>query len=354
MTGTTIFRHGAEPDGRPPRRGLRWLLGILAVVVVVSVAAGAGALIWYQRQVDPGGPPGDEVALTIPLGTSTEGIAQMLEDRGVIGSATAWRVYVARQGAGPFQAGDYTFRRSQAFAEVVAVLDGGGEVTFDRLTVPEGLTLPQIAARIAELPGRSAERFLALANSGEIRSRYQPAGSGNLEGLLFPDTYFIEAKDDERALLDRMVRRFDEVATQAGIDRAQQAVGMSPYQAIVVASLIERETRFADERAKVARVIHNRLERGQLLQIDATVIYALGKSADSNVRVLDRDLLVDSPYNTYKVKGLPPGPVAAPGRAALEAAVNPTPGPWLFYVVVELEGRHAFATTAAEHQANIN
>jgi UPF0755 protein len=130
-------------------------------------------------------------------------------------------------------------------------------------------------------------------------------------------------------------------------------VGISPYEAIIVASLIERETRFDDERAKVAQVIYNRLERGMKLQVDATVIYAMGRTGERNIRVLFKDLEVDSPYNTYKVTGLPPTPIAAPGRASLEAALNPEQGNLLFYVVTEESGRHSFAADSAGHAANI-
>jgi UPF0755 protein len=336
----------------PARRRRRWPR-VLAGLAVVVVLAGGAAGLWYQRQADPPGPPGAEVQVAIPLGSSTQRIAAVLDDRGVVGSARLFRLWLRVRGEGPFQAGDYRFRQRSSFSQALAVLESGPEVRFDRVTVPEGLTLAQVAERVGRLPGRSAERFLELARSGQVRSRYQPAGSTNLEGLLFPDTYFVEEKDDEAAILARMVATFDQQAAAAGVDQAAARVGLSPYQAIVVASLVERETRFDDERAKVARVVYNRLARRMRLQVDATVIYALGKSGDRNVRVLFRDLEVDSPYNTYKVTGLPPTPIAAPGRASLDAALDPEPGPWLFYVVVETNGRHAFATTGAEHQANI-
>jgi UPF0755 protein len=213
--------------------------------------------------------------------------------------------------------------------------------------------LPQIAERVGKLPGRSGDRFLELAKSGTITSSLLPQGSTNLEGLLLPETYNLEPKDDEEAILRRMVESFEKTARDLGIDQAQSKVGISPYQAIVVASLIERETRFDEERPRVASVIYNRLKRGQLLQVDATVIYALGRTGERNIRVLFKDLEVNSPYNTYKVKGLPPTPIAAPGRASIEAALNPDTTPFLFYVVTETDGRHSFATTSAEHTANI-
>ena len=341
----------AFPD--PPRRGRRVVLTVLLVLIVLGLVVIAAAFVLYQREVNPAGEPGSRVRVTIPLGSSTQRIAAILDDRGVIGNVRAFRLYTRINGSGPFQAGEYTFRRNESFGKVVQVLDGGPEINYERLTVPEGLTLKQVAERVGRMPGRSGEKFLEVAASGQVRSKYQPAGSTNLEGLLLPETYNFEEKDDETTILKRMVQAFDDTCASLGCDQAQQKVGVSPYEAIVLASLVERETRFDDERAKVAEVIFNRLRRGELLGIDATVIYALGKSADRNVRVLFKDLEVNSPYNTYKVKGLPPTPIAAPGRESIEAALNPDQGPLLFYVVTETDGRHSFATTSGEHAANI-
>lgn len=344
---------GYEPF--PERRGGwgRKVLAALGVLVALAVIAIGVVGINYQRQVDPAGPPGEPVKVTIPLGSSTQRIGAILDDRSVITSARVFRIYTRVNGGGPFQAGEYTFQRNMSMGEAIRVLSKGPEIKFERLTVPEGLTLPQIAAQVGKLDGRSPDAFIAAAASGKVRSRFQPAGVAKLEGLLLPETFNVEPKDDEAKILERMVTSFDETAISLGYDDAQAKVGVTPYEAIVVASLVERETRFDEERARVASVIYNRLKKGMLLQVDATVIYALGKSADRNVRVLFKDLEVDSPYNTYKVKGLPPTPIAAPGKASLEAAVNPEPGPFLFYVVTEKDGRHSFATTEAEHAANI-
>ena len=330
-----------------PRGGRRRLL--LGLLIGVLLVAGLAAF-WVQRQIDPPGPTGEEIAVTIPKGSSTARIAAILDEKGVVRSATAFRYYLRVTGADPFEAGDYTLRKNQPFGEVVSTLRKGAEIAFDRITVPEGKNLKEIAALVGKLPGRSAQRFLELAASGEIRSAYQPSGSNNLEGLLFPDTYFVEEKDDERAILQRMVAAFDSQARAAGIDNVK---GIEPYKALIVASLVETEGKVDADRPKIARVVYNRLNRGMLLQIDATVIYARGGQRRPDGRVLFSDLEVDSPYNTYKNKGLPPTPIAAPGVAALRAAINPEPGPWLFYVKFQHDGTHAFATTNAEHNRNI-
>jgi UPF0755 protein len=347
--------HELEPFPRERKRGgcLGKLLGLVAVLAVLGVIAGGLAFITYQRQVDPAGPPGEPVKLTIPLGSSTQAIGELLDAEGVITSASVFRYYIRFQGGGPFQAGEYTLAKNMSMSEAIDVLTKGPEIEFQRLTVPEGLVLGQIADQIAKLEGRTAEAFLAAAESGTVRSKYQPAGQPKLEGLLLPETYNVEPKDDEAAILARMVADMDKAADELGYADAQAKVGISPYEAIIVASLIERETRFDEERAKIAQVIYNRLRRGMQLQVDATVIYALGRTGERNIRVLFKDLEVDSPYNTYKIKGLPPTPIAAPGKASLEAALNPEPGDFLFYVVTEKDGRHSFARTGAEHAANI-
>ncbi|MDP9387543.1 MAG: endolytic transglycosylase MltG [Actinomycetota bacterium] len=342
-----------EPMPAPPGRWGRRLLVVVAVVTVLGVVGAGAGLVWFRSQVDPAGPAGAAVQVEVPRGASTQRIAEILEREGIVEDARNFRLYVRVQGAGPFQAGEYQLRRRSSFDDVIAALEKGPKLTFQRLTVPEGLTLKQTAELVGRLPGRSAERFLEVAASGAVRSKYQPAGSTNLEGLLLPETYNFEPKDDEQAILERMVRGFDEAAAEAGIDDVGQGGLVDPYQAIVVASLVEREARVPDDRGKVARVIYNRLAKKMLLQVDATVIYALGRTGERGLRVLFKDLEVDSPYNTYKNPGLPPTPIASPGRASLRAAVVPTDGPWLYYVVVEPDGRHAFATTIAEHNRNI-
>lgn len=345
------IEYEAMPN-RPGRWGKRIAIGAGVMVLLVVLAIG-GALLYFQNQTNPKGPAGPEVAVEIPLGSSTQRIASILEDQGVVKSARNFRLYVRVKNAGPFQAGSYELRRNSSFDDVISALSDGPKLTFETLTVPEGLTIKQVADLVGKLPGRSAEEFLAATTDGTVTSKYQPAGSTNLEGLLFPDTYNFEAKDDEHAILERMVRTFETQAAQAGIDDVAEGGLVDPYQAIVVASLVEREARVDDDRGMVSRVIYNRLQKKMLLQVDATVIYALGRTGERNLRVLFKDLEVDSPYNTYKNPGLPPAPIASPGAASLRAAVAPTDGPWLYYVVIDAEGRHAFGTTLAEHNRNI-
>ena len=350
MTETDVLpTEYTEPE--PPRHGTHRRLGMVLLAVLVAFALVVGvAGLWYSRQANPPGSPGAKVSVTFPPGSSTAYIAAVLDQKKVITSARLFRYYLRIKGSGPFQAGDYTFRTHESFGAAAAILSKGPTVVVNRLTIPEGYTIKQIAAQVGKLPNHSADRFMAVATSGEIRSRYEQPGSNNLEGLLFPDTYFVRPTDDEKAILQRMVSQFETRAAAAGVDAAATSVGISPYQSIIVASMIEREAKIDEDRGKVAQVIYNRLHKNMLLQIDATVVYALG---GDKTRVLFSDLKVQSPYNTYLYKGLPPTPISSPGAAALHAALNPTPGTWLFYVVVDAQGHHAFANTEAEQEANI-
>ena len=337
------------PERRPRRRGRAFrVLGALLLCTLLAIVA---AVVWVQRQVDPSGQAGAAVSVEIPRGSSSQRIAAILDEKGVVESARTFSLYVRAKNAGPFLAGAYTLRRNASFDEIVAALEKGPQVTFERLTIPEGYTLEQVAERVGQLPGRSAQAFLDVAKSGAVRSRYQPEGSTNLEGLLFPDTYRIDAREDERAILQRLVTSFDNAAAQAGIDEVTQGGLVTPYQAVVVASLVEREANRDVDRGQVARVIYNRLKRGMLLQIDATLLYARGEHKN---RVLNADKAIDSPYNTYKEAGLPPTPIAVPGREALLAAIDPPEGDFLFYVTVnDCTGETVFSTTNAEHERNV-
>jgi UPF0755 protein len=328
-----------EWEGRPRRsRRLRRLLVVLAVLVVVLLAGLAAAGIWVQRRIDPPGPAGEAIAFVVPPGSSAGQIADLLEAEGVITDARIFRLYLRFEGGGPFQAGEYTLHRNSAMGDVVSALGEGPQQTFTRVTVPEGLTLREIPERVARNEQFSAEAFQAALDSGEVRSQYQPDGA-TLEGLLFPETYTVNEREDEQALLGRMVGSFDQVAAELGYDEAQARVGLSAYETVIVASLIEMEAKSDEDRTKISRVIHNRLEQGIPLGIDATFYYALGRRGGS---LTQSDLAIDSPYNSRTNVGLPPTPIGIPGRASLQAAIEPEPGPWLYYVLQD-QRTHAFS-----------
>jgi UPF0755 protein len=179
----------------------------------------------------------------------------------------------------------------------------------------------------------------AALDSGEVRSQFQPAEVPRPEGFLFPDTYRVEEGQTEAQALALMTAQFDAVAGEIGLEARAAALGFTPYQIVTIASMIEEEAQLPDERPMVARVIYNRLAQEMRLDIDATTLYAVGKEGNT---LTQSDLDSDSPYNTRKVAGLPPGPISAPGRAALEAALSPADGPWLYYVLADSDGSHFF------------
>lgn len=340
------------PSGREVRRQPRRRRGcvvVLAVLAVFALVAGA-ASVWLMKQVNPGG-GGDEVALTIPEGTSTSGIAQLLADEGIVTNATIFELYVNFRGEGSIQAGDYVLREQASMGATLATLEAGPQAPpYDQVTIPEGYSVwkgaglpvpgPMVTALDDAVDRFTADSISAVLLSGELRSRYQPADQANLEGLLFPDTYRIEENDTETTIVQAMINRFDQVASDAGYDDAEATTGLSPYETIIVASLIEREAGIDEDRAKVARVIYNRLEQGIPLGIDASTAYAVGGATDGTLTASQLD--VDSPYNTRENAGLPPTPIALPGRASLEAAMNPADGPWLYYVLAGQDGHHFF------------
>lgn len=326
-------------------RGLR----VVLIAVVAFILAAGGSVVWFQRQVNPPGAAGKPISVTIPPGSSNARIAAILDEKGVISSARVFKIYLRLHPASGLEAGNYTLQARESFGSVIKKLKAGPATTFDRLTIPEGYTLKQIATRVGQLPGRSADAFMAAATSGTIRSEFQPPSINNLEGLIFPDTYFVDRTDTEADILKRMVDQFDTVATEEGL--ADGAFGHSPYETLTIASLVESEGKVNADRPKIARVIENRLKAGMMLQIDATVIYARGGVRRPGGQVLFSDLKTQSPYNTYVVKGLPPTPISATGRAALRATLNPADGPWLFYVKFQSDGTHKFSETLAQHNA---
>jgi UPF0755 protein len=359
-----------EPLTRREQRALsggrrrRWpaVLASFALIVVLVVGA---AGFWAVRQIDPPGEPGDEVPLVIPEQTGTSEIADLLAENGIITNATVFRAYLKLKGVGTWLAGEYVFQEDMSFDEAIEVLDAGpGEAAFEQVTVPEGYSvfasagLPApgtVVQRLVDpdngIPRFNQRRIMELLLGGTLRSQFQPPDVANMEGFLFPDTYRVEEDENVNGLLTEMVQRFDEVATQAGIGNATQLVSqatngqvqITPYQAVIVASLIEREAQVPEERPMMARVIYNRLQNGVALGIDASLNYALGHPATT-----ESELATDSPYNLREVAGLPPSPIAVPGQASLAAAVAPAQGQWMYYVLSDDQGHHTFTNTYDE------
>ncbi|MFM8387930.1 MAG: endolytic transglycosylase MltG [Actinomycetota bacterium] len=348
----------------------KWVVrGVLAVVFAVVVAV-ASVGWWYLRQVNPSGEATTAVNFTILEGDTLDAVSRRLETEGVITSARVFRWYVGRNGGIDFVPGYYQVMPRDHMGDIMGVLNTPPAQTFVNVTFPEGYTVAQIASRLAEkVPRLDAVTFLQQAAAGVVTSDFGPAnpptGPTALEGLLFPDTYQISGDDSATRVIDRMTSLMERVGRQEGLDKSEEKVGYSPYEVLVIASMIEREAKVPEDRAKIARVIYNRLRRDMLLQIDATLRY--GQPDDLSIAEL---VQIDSPYNTYMRKGLPATPIASPGRASIRAALNPAPNPplsdpickdlkkaqrceYIYYVIADKEGGHVFAATLAQHEANV-
>jgi UPF0755 protein len=298
--------------------------------------------------VSGGSSTGREVAVVIEPGSSGWSIGAKLETAGVIEAAWLFRLYARVKGtAKNLRAGEYVFRTNMSYGAVVAILEKGPAIEFTRLTLPEGKTVSE-TARILARAGFTAEEFLAEATSGTHTTKYLPSGSKNLEGFLFPKTYDFKEGTTAGQAVDILLTQF--ARETAALDWARaSALGVTPYQIVTIASMIEREARVPQDRAKVARVIYNRLARGMRLQIDATVQYAIFLDTGSYKNpLLIEDYGYSSRYNTYQIDGLPPAPISSPGRASIEAALNPADGKWLYYVLINDKGEHGFAETYDE------
>jgi UPF0755 protein len=215
--------------------------------------------------------------------------------------------------------------------------------------IPEGFTVGQIATAVAALPGfhLSAQKFLAAATDGTVRSPYEPTGTNNLEGLLFPATYQVQQGETEIDVVQQMVQAFDDRAQSINLSAAAAKLGESPYALVTVASMVEREAKLAGDRGPVASVIYNRLKAGMALGIDATEAYYL-RLNNPNLQPTGAQIADDpGPYNTRIHKGLPPTPIANPGLPSLEAAASPPTTAYLYFAVVRADGQLGFAATLA-------
>jgi UPF0755 protein len=331
------------------RRGR--ILSALSILVVLGlVAAGAGLI--YLRSIGVGGTSdkGKAIEVTIPKGASAQRIGEVLEDAGIIESAFAFRVAAwLGEGAEDIQAGVYEISTGLTATDALETLrDSGPILNFVNVTFPEGSWLVDFARIVDEKTHVSGDKFLALVENGKIDSAYRPEGIETMEGLLFPSTYQVIEQDTARSIAERLARQFE--AEMEDLDTATiDEMGISLYEAITVASMIEAEAGVEGDRDKIAAVIYNRLDEGMTLGIDATVLYAIGEHKEE---LTVSDLDVDSPYNTRKFPGIPPTPIGAPGSASLEAALNPADGTWLYYVLADCEGNHAFSTSYDEFLQN--
>jgi len=310
-----------------------WGPRVVLPVAILAALLIAAVLWWWFTERAPGSLAEDRLVV-LESGAGVAAIAERLEAEGVIGSAFAFKVSAALYRS-TLQAGEYLFPAGASIDKVLAMLERG-QVYIRQLTIPEGLTAAQVLALVDEAPA------LEGASPESVS-----------EGALLPETYNYTLGETRADVVQRMRDAMDHALAELWAARAPELPFKSPEEALVLASIVEKETGVPEERARIAGVFLNRLELSMPLQSDPTVVYALTQGKEALGRPLTgADLELDSPYNTYRVKDLPPAPIASPGRAALEATLHPLETDELYFVATGAGG-HAFAKTLDEHQANV-
>jgi len=342
VVGRAELRRASKLQRRRNRR--RRTRGVIVFLVLIGlITGGAYEAFRLTSRRPPKVQPGQPVNLTIRPGEGSRQIAKALEEAGVIDSAGRFRAVASSRGLdGALKPGDYQLETAMDVDSVIDILVRGPNLGTP-FTIPEGFTVDQVLAKIAATKRFSKASLQKALTSPDLEVPFRPKGVKSLEGLLFPQTYRIDKDATPTTVLQRMLDQTGSVMNQ--FDLSATPRHLSPYQILTIASMVEREAKVPEDLPKIARVIYNRLARGQPLQIDATVQFALGTAKQ---RLSSQDLKVASPYNTYLHTGLPPTPIASPGQASIKAAMQPADGPWLFYVLIDGDGHHAFTASAAE------
>jgi UPF0755 protein len=326
----------------------KWILFGIAAVLLFA-ATGVAFANWLSGPKASGG---ELVDFSVGEGASGSDIAVELERAGVIDSELAFRIFLTLRGGGDsLKAGDYQLREKMPHSKILEILRGGPDADFVRLTIPEGLTVEQTAELVGSKTHIASEQFLEATRTESQRSIVFPEDldttpllTGPLEGFLFPDTYFIGRSETAESLVRKLIATFETATKDIDWSKAEE-LGITPYQAVVVASLVEEETKVDEERPVVSSVIFNRLSIGMMLGIDATVQY-LVKRYDGSPLTAD-DLATVSPYNTRLTAGLPPGPISSPGLASIKAALEPAETDFLYYVLTPDCRTHFFTSDFA-------
>ncbi len=315
------------------------LVLVTAIVVVLATAH-----YWLEQHLArPLTFEGESRVLTVSSGSSLSVLARQLAAEGLVDSPYPLLIHGRLAGLKTIKAGEYRIPAGQTPRRLLERLVAGDVIQY-RITFPEGRTLSQWLARLNAHERLGEGPPLTLQ---ALRQHFTPPAGESLEGWFFPDTYRFDARSGKLDILIRAHRAMRETLEREWAQRSDDLPLETPYEALILASIVERETGLAGERAAIAGVFVRRLQRGMRLQTDPTVIYGLGERYSGN---LTRDHLREkNPYNTYRVGGLPPTPIANPGRAAIRAALNPAPGEALYFVA-RGDGSHHFSTTLKEHR----
>ena len=326
------------------RRRRRILLAIGGALLVLVLAF----VLWYELESHALGPPGPQVIVTVHEGESTDAVINALSQQHVIGSSLAFEISEVFHGSPTVLPGSYAIHQNLAFSEVRQVLAAGPNIY--PVNVRPGFTLSEVAQQVDSLPGHTSSSFEKVAASGAVHSTIVAPDANDLEGMLGTGVYLVLPGESDTTILTDMVVRFDRDVQAAGLSTASAgALGVTPYQMLTVASIVEKEGYIPLNMPDTARVIYNRLAQGIPLQMDSTVLYALGQDGGP---VTSQDLKIQSPYNSYLNNGLTPTPICMPSMDALNAAVHPPPGAWLYFVLTQKNGTMSFSDTYAEQQAN--
>ena len=369
---------GAVERLRRQTRPIKWVVYFAMVLGIAMILISGAVGWWYVQKINPEGAPGDVQSFTVDDADNLDSLSERLVDEGLISDAGVFRGYVERHGGLEITPGYYEIRPDDHMGNVLGRLRTPPGQTYSKVTFPEGFTLEKMAFRLdASVDRMSATDFLAATNDVSIRSRWQPVGGSSLEGMLFPDTYQVSNAESEGQVIERMIALMERVGDQEDIVNKSAALGRSPYEILIIASLIEREAKISEDRDKISRVIHNRLfisaanpDNPLPLQIDAAVYYGRDQAGIDTELPFSELRQIDNPYNTYLRTGLPPTPIANPGRASIRAALNPAPNPapgdpicrvleqpskclYLYYVLADEDGSHVFAATLEQHEANV-
>ena len=330
-------------------RKLLLLAGLVVVLALIGAGA-AGTIAWNRIHEPHKGYAEPERIVEIPPGSGAAEIRRRLIEAGIVRDDWTLRAAIWWTGtAQRLQAGEYQFDRPMSPMAVVEKI-GRGEVYARRITFPEGLTIDEMAKLYEAREFGTAADFVAAAGDETLIADLDPQAA-DLEGYLFPETYAVPRGLPAARLIGMMVDRFL-ASYSEDLRAAAKEQGLTTRQVVTLASLVEKETGRAEERALVAAVYRNRMRVGMGMQADPTVVYALQKAGRYDGNIRREDLQFDSPYNTYRYSGLPPGPIASPGRAALAATLAPADVRHLYFVSRN-DGSHVFADTLAQHNANV-
>jgi UPF0755 protein len=329
-------------------KALKLLLMLAALAAAGAIAV--GAILWSRVHEPYKGYEADEQFVEIPAGAGASEIRRRLLEAGLVRDELTLRAALRWTGnSRGLQAGEYRFDRPLSAVDVVERI-ARGDVYARRITFREGLTIEEMADVYQSREFGKAADFVAAAKNASLVSDLD-ADAPDLEGYLFPETYAVPRGTPAARLIGMMVDRFKVTYTEDLRAKAREQ-GLSTRQVVTLASLVEKETGKSEERPLVAAVYRNRMKIGMGMQADPTVVYALQKAGKYDGNIRREDLAFDSPYNTYRYPGLPPGPIASPGKASLEAALNPADVDYLYFVSRN-DGSHVFARTLQEHNANV-